>query len=104
MAAPLLPLDEHSFFSSVPMVALPSSPPNEHYIFTRVIGDTTKHVCPVLTNMYIKGWALTGSTLRSHVQMHHMDPVDLMSNYLLFSGLKACIDCTKLYTSCNDDA
>ncbi|CAK9193855.1 unnamed protein product [Sphagnum troendelagicum] len=32
-----------------------------------------------------------------------MDLVDLMSNYLLFSGLKACIDCTKLYTPCNDD-
>jgi hypothetical protein len=33
-----------------------------------------------------------------------MDMVDLMSDYLLFSGLKACIDCTKLYTSCNVDA
>jgi hypothetical protein len=27
-----------------------------------------------------------------------------MSNYLLFSGLKVCIDCTKLYTPCNGDA
>jgi hypothetical protein len=56
------------------------------------------------TNAYIKGWALTGNTLRCHVQMHHMDLVDLMSDYLLFSGLKACIDCTKLYTPCNGDA
>ncbi len=36
--------------------------------------------------------------------MHHMNMVDLMSDHLLFSGLKVCIDCTKLYTSCNDDA
>jgi hypothetical protein len=88
-------------------MAAPSSPPDEHYIFTRVIGNTTKHVCPSLacgeTNAYIKGWASTGSTLRSHVQMHHMDLVDLMSDYLLFSGLKACFDCTKLYTLCNGD-
>jgi hypothetical protein len=47
--------------------------------------------------MYIKGWASIGSTVRSHVQTHHMDMVDLMGDYLLFSGLKACIDCTKLY-------
>jgi hypothetical protein len=33
-----------------------------------------------------------------------MDMVDLMNDYLLFSGLKACIDCTKLYTPCNGDA
>jgi hypothetical protein len=33
-----------------------------------------------------------------------MDMVDLMSNYLLFSGLKACINCTKLYTSGNGEA
>ncbi len=45
----------------------------------------------------------TDSTLRSHVQMHHMDLVNLMSDYLLFSGLNACIDCTKLYTPCNGD-
>ncbi len=36
--------------------------------------------------------------------MHHMDMVDLMGDYLLFSGLKACIDYTKLYTSGNGDA
>ncbi len=56
------------------------------------------------TNAYIKGWVSTGNTLRSHVQTHHMDLVDLMSHYLLFLGLKACIDCTKLYTPCNGDA
>jgi hypothetical protein len=33
-----------------------------------------------------------------------MDLVHLMSDYLLFSGLKVCIDCTKLYTPCNGDA
>ncbi len=33
-----------------------------------------------------------------------MDMVDLMGDYLLFSGLKACIDCTKLYTPGNGDA
>jgi hypothetical protein len=37
------------------------------------------------------------------VQTHHMALVDLMSDYLLFSGLKACIDCTKLYTPCIGD-
>jgi hypothetical protein len=82
-------------------------PPDEHYIFTRVINNTTKHVCPALvcrkTNVYIKGWASTGSTLRNHVQTHHMDLVDLMSDFLLFSGLKACIDCSKLYTPSNGD-
>ncbi len=86
----------------------PPPPPDEHYFFTRVIGNTTKHVCPALacreTNAYIKGWASTGSSLRSHVQTHHMALVDLMSNYLLFSGLKVCIDCTKLYTPCIGDA
>jgi hypothetical protein len=30
--------------------------------------------------------------------------VDLTNDYFLFSGLKACIDCTKLYTLCNGDA
>jgi hypothetical protein len=88
------------------MATLPP-PLDEHYIFSRVIGNTTKHVYLTLacreTNAYIKGWASTGNTLRSHVQTHHMDLVDLMSNYLLFSGLKACIDYTKLYTPCNDD-
>jgi uncharacterized protein involved in tolerance to divalent cations len=89
------------------MVA-PPPPSDEHYFFTRFIGNTTKHLCPTFacreTNTYIKGWALTGSTLRSHVQTHHMDMVDLMSNYLLFSSLKACIDYTKLYTPGNGDA
>ncbi|CAK9237659.1 unnamed protein product [Sphagnum troendelagicum] len=33
-----------------------------------------------------------------------MDLVDLMSDYPFFLGLKACIDCTKLYTLCNGDA
>jgi hypothetical protein len=33
-----------------------------------------------------------------------MDMVDLMGDYLLFSGLKVCIDCTKLYTLGNGDA
>ncbi len=86
----------------------PPSPPDEHYIFTKVISNTSKHVCSALAcremNAYIKGWASIGNTLRSHVQTHHMDLVDLMTDYLLFSGLKACIDCTKLYTPCNGDA
>ncbi|CAK9872756.1 unnamed protein product [Sphagnum jensenii] len=107
MAGTPLSPNEHSFFTTVPMVA-PSPPPDKHYIFTRVIGNTTKHVCSTLvcreTIAYIKGWASTDSTLRNHVQTHHMDMVDLMSDYLLFSGLKACIDCTKLYTPCNSDA
>jgi hypothetical protein len=89
-------------------MAAPGLPPDEHYFFTRVIGNTTKHVCPALacreTNAYIKGWALTGNSLRSHMQTHHMDMVDLMGDYLLFSGLKACINCTKQYTSGNGDA
>jgi hypothetical protein len=54
--------------------------------------------------VYIKGWASIGTTLRSHVQTHHMDMVDLMSDYLLFSDLKVCSDCTKLYTLGNGDA
>jgi hypothetical protein len=29
--------------------------------------------------------------------------VNMMNDYLLFSGLKACIDCTKLYTLGNGD-
>jgi hypothetical protein len=33
-----------------------------------------------------------------------MDFVNQMSDYLLFSGLKACIDYTKLYTPCTGDA
>ncbi|CAM6013086.1 unnamed protein product [Sphagnum balticum] len=107
MAALLLPSAELSFLSRVPMAA-PPPPPNEHYFFTRVIGNTTKHVCSALacreTNAYIKGWASTNSSLRSHVQTHHMALVDLMSDYLLFSGLKACIDCSKLYTPCIGDA
>jgi hypothetical protein len=37
------------------------------------------------------------------MQMHHMDLVNLMSDYLLFSSLKVCINCTKLYTLCIDD-
>jgi hypothetical protein len=89
------------------MVA-PPPPPNEHYIFTRVIDNTTKHICPALVcrkmNTYIKGWAWTGNTFRSHVQTHHMDLVDLMSDFFLFSGLKVCINCSKLYTPCNGDA
>jgi hypothetical protein len=55
-------------------------------------------------NAYIKGWSSTDNTLRNHVQTHHMDLVDLMSDYLLFSGLKAYIDDTKLFTSCNSNA
>jgi hypothetical protein len=89
-------------------MAAPPPPLDEHYIFTRVIDNTTKHICPTLvcreTNAYIKGWASTDNTVRSHVQMHHMDLVDLMSDFLLFSGLKACIDCFKLYTPCNGEA
>jgi hypothetical protein len=89
-------------------MAAPPPPPDEHYIFTRVIGNTSKHVYPALacqeTNAYIKDWALSNNTLRNHVQTHHMDLVDLMSNYLLFSGLKACINYTKLYTWCINDA
>jgi hypothetical protein len=37
------------------------------------------------------------------MQMHHMDMVNLMSDYLLFLGLKACIVYTKLYTPGNGD-
>jgi hypothetical protein len=52
-------------------MAAPPLPPGEHYFFTKVIGNTTKHVCLALacweTNAYIKGWALIGSTFRSHV-------------------------------------
>jgi hypothetical protein len=88
------------------MVA-PSSPLDEHYIFTRVTGNISKHICPMLacweTNVYIKGWASTDSTLRNHMQTHHIDLVDMMSDYLLFLGLKACIDYTKLCTMCNGD-
>ncbi len=89
-------------------MAVPPPPPDEHYFFSRVIGNTIKHVCPALacreTNAYMKGWVSTGSSLRSHVQTHHMVLVDLMSDYLLFSGLKACIKCTKLYTLGNGNA
>jgi hypothetical protein len=52
-------------------MAAPPPPPDEHYIFTRVIGNTTKHVCSTLACWemiaYIKGWASTDNTLRSHV-------------------------------------
>jgi hypothetical protein len=79
-------------------MAAPPPPLDKHYFFTRVIGNTTKHVCPTLacqeTNAYIKEWVSTDSSLRSHVQTHHMALVDLMSDYLLFSGLKACINYT----------
>jgi hypothetical protein len=40
-------------------MAAPPLPINEHDFFSRVIGNTTKHVCPALacreTKAYIKG-------------------------------------------------
>jgi hypothetical protein len=40
-------------------MAAPPPPPDEHYIFTKVIDNTSKHVCLGLAcremNVYIKG-------------------------------------------------